>query len=106
MRGHLVKVLLVPFVRTTAQGYSPLASVSHLQDNLSSGGQVDERRGERPKVWRTYISRICNWRASLTLDNRMRHMNENVEQPIRNHLRAGYNRVWILEDVSILIEKT
>ena len=52
------------------------------------------------------MRRMLNWRASLTLDNRTKHINEDVEKPVRNHLRARYTRVWVLEDVSVLIEET
>ncbi len=54
----------------------------------------------------TCMWRMLNWRASLNLNNRMKHINENVKKPVRNHLRARYNGVWVLAAVSILIEKT
>jgi hypothetical protein len=45
------------------------------------------------------MKRTLNWRASVTLDNRTRHINEDVEKPVRNLLRARYTRVWVLKDV-------
>jgi len=49
---------------------------------------------------------MLNWRASLTLDNRTRHINEDVKKPVRNLLRAICKSVWLQKDVSILIERT
>jgi hypothetical protein len=45
------------------------------------------------------MRRMLKWGASLTLDNRTRHINEDVEKLVRNLLRARYTRVWVLKDV-------